>query len=818
MELYPQKGSVIILYGKQWYWDNKVWRRVPGSGGGGTGTCHDMLYYTNPDEVPLPLGGIDAGETFEKVPITTGTGILDMLTKLLYPYISPSFTSFYIDGQSTNLGYYGVIPADIVFKWTIQYPQNVQPGTIAIEDITDGIVLLSNLSNTGEKSHYYKEINQPLGTSRIFRISALNTRGEVFSRTFTVTWGVNIDQPAFTFFHINGQPSVNILSHQSTAANPTFTWNTINNQYIDNNVPFVIYDNTNSIIWSGDNIKEWISSLSALSINDATNNSYQYKIEGTSVTGSKFSKTIIIAWEAMPKPQFNVFTFEGHSPYELFSYEETPENPLFAWVISNSEYVDTTKDLILKDNDSILIAEIPNVIPIGNGTYLSSLNPIDGFIGKIYKFKIEGTDLEGSKFSKEVEVRWLQDGYNPPRFQNFRITTKTPDPVLVGDTLTSVTFAWSILNITNYKYRSIKIYNNNTGTLIYNGSTANHHQNNIPDASQQVTVSINYLIVVTQEFKIVAEDIRGDEFDAVTSFTVGTPPPVKRRFRVLNDSPGADPEIFIDGVPTSPVRKDVFAGQIVEVELIGYNDNLYIFDGWQTILGIVIGDITFHSATKLSFIMPDNAVDIKIKFIDPYVLTLTRSHPVGTLQINAINKTSEQFKAGTSVFINWVTGSGYTFIKWQDLSESLLWPGHESNNQSESLLMPSANITVHALLQGPDPTRMYYGILDDDDLFDHGLSIVDLSLLSYHDIPYGISHPRNITGLYPIVLDCTGWKVFTIIYPKSWGLKVLNGTLSDPNNLPFPIALEGEITRGGVDYYVHISPRAYNSQISLYIV
>lgn len=137
----------------------------------------DRVEYTNLNPVPIAIGGIEAGTTFNKTPI------IDILDSLLYPYQNPSFSSFSIGGQSSGnfeLGYtypYG----NKVFMWNITNPNNVKANSIVLNGE-------AGISNTGSKSQMISDITKNTIDSYTFTIKAQNTNNVEFSRTITFNW------------------------------------------------------------------------------------------------------------------------------------------------------------------------------------------------------------------------------------------------------------------------------------------------------------------------------------------------------------------------------------------------------------------------------------------------------------------------------------------------------------------------------------------------------------------------------------------------------------------------------------------------------
>lgn len=142
------------------------------------------LTYTNLTPTPTTIGGIDAGTTFNNKTMQ------EMWDMLLYPYQYPSFTSFSINGQSTVLEVGDSVPSgSTLFTWSTSNSSNVSASTIYISDITNSTSLATGLVNDGSESIVLPfDVTKTTATSNQWRIGALNTEGDSFTRNFNVNW------------------------------------------------------------------------------------------------------------------------------------------------------------------------------------------------------------------------------------------------------------------------------------------------------------------------------------------------------------------------------------------------------------------------------------------------------------------------------------------------------------------------------------------------------------------------------------------------------------------------------------------------------
>jgi hypothetical protein len=138
--------------------------------------------YSNVTPTPTQVGGINAGETFDDASISA------MFDKLLYPFQSPTFSSFSFSGQTSPLEVGDSIPSNIVFNWTTTNPANIVPNSLLIEDVTGSSVLGSSLPDTGSFNSTVGQITKTSQTSNQFKITLTPTQGTNVTRTTSVDW------------------------------------------------------------------------------------------------------------------------------------------------------------------------------------------------------------------------------------------------------------------------------------------------------------------------------------------------------------------------------------------------------------------------------------------------------------------------------------------------------------------------------------------------------------------------------------------------------------------------------------------------------
>lgn len=200
----------------------------PGSPGapGAKGEPGDVQSVVLDEDQPTPtsLGGIPAGTTFDNVPVD------EVLRMLLYPYQTPSFSSFTIQGLTDSEVGNAFTASDRTVSWAFNNGGNVTANTLSLYDVTNSMGLLSNVSNLSPATVSFGNITSNSATSYTWRISAVNTQGATFTRNFTINWrwavhyGESVD-PSITGFDV---PSLRIKTLMS---NSNGTYNMLGGGY-----------------------------------------------------------------------------------------------------------------------------------------------------------------------------------------------------------------------------------------------------------------------------------------------------------------------------------------------------------------------------------------------------------------------------------------------------------------------------------------------------------------------------------------------------------------------------------------------------------
>jgi len=150
----------------------------------GSVTGFSGSFFTNPSATTITVGGIQAGTTFPGQ-----YDVQQMFDFLLYPFQTPTFSDFEIDGQSITVEVGTSISGIKTFTWSTTQPSNIESNTISIVDTTSSSTLASSLSNDGTESlDLGATIQKTTPASHVWTITGTDTQSGSFSRTFTINW------------------------------------------------------------------------------------------------------------------------------------------------------------------------------------------------------------------------------------------------------------------------------------------------------------------------------------------------------------------------------------------------------------------------------------------------------------------------------------------------------------------------------------------------------------------------------------------------------------------------------------------------------
>lgn len=152
---------------------------------------------------------------------TDAAGVEQWLPSAAGGYLSPSFTSFSIQGQANPLEVGDSIPAGVTFIWSTTNPGNVQPNTVDILDVTLGLTLATGLPNTGSAAVVMPgAITYSAVTGHTFQIRAQNTNLVTFSRTALYGWQWRVFSGTSAATTLN-EAGIHGLANQNVTANIT---------------------------------------------------------------------------------------------------------------------------------------------------------------------------------------------------------------------------------------------------------------------------------------------------------------------------------------------------------------------------------------------------------------------------------------------------------------------------------------------------------------------------------------------------------------------------------------------------------------------
>ena len=142
------------------------------------------MTYTNPNATLVDVGGVEAGSTFNTVPLQ------DMWTDLLYPELTPKFTSFDLAGVGTTVEVgYTIASGAQTLNWTTSNSSFIQPNTIRLRDISGGVTFVTGSTNDGTEGVTFPvSIQKTSSTSHTWRVDANRLNTTNFYRNHSISW------------------------------------------------------------------------------------------------------------------------------------------------------------------------------------------------------------------------------------------------------------------------------------------------------------------------------------------------------------------------------------------------------------------------------------------------------------------------------------------------------------------------------------------------------------------------------------------------------------------------------------------------------
>ena len=123
--------------------------------------------------------------------LLTANGPPPVWVELPVAYVPPPFSAFGISGQTTPLEVGDAIATARTFTWTTTSPSNVEANSVALQDVTGGMVpIASGLADDSSEATAYPAapIQKTAAAVHTFRIRASSSRGISFTRDYTVSW------------------------------------------------------------------------------------------------------------------------------------------------------------------------------------------------------------------------------------------------------------------------------------------------------------------------------------------------------------------------------------------------------------------------------------------------------------------------------------------------------------------------------------------------------------------------------------------------------------------------------------------------------
>lgn len=165
--------------------------------------------FTNPNPTTQQVGGIPAGSTFP-----TDYYLQDMMDLLLYPAITPNFTSLDITGEAIDREIGLAVTATPTFTWNIANAADLQPNTISISNTTSSTLLATGLANDGTETVFAGAVNNSSPAFNVWTIVAYDVDGAPFSRTFSIEWRYRIFYGSSTNLTLNAAEIVALSGNE----------------------------------------------------------------------------------------------------------------------------------------------------------------------------------------------------------------------------------------------------------------------------------------------------------------------------------------------------------------------------------------------------------------------------------------------------------------------------------------------------------------------------------------------------------------------------------------------------------------------------
>ena len=136
--------------------------------------------YTNKEPVPVGLGGVAKGTTFDKTPIQ------DVITMLLYPYQQPAITQFTSNlkqnfklGESTG--------SNLILTWNTSNQDNIKDNSITFY-FNNKELPKEEFPKQGSKTFTVEPVALQTQGSKTIQMDMYDIKNKKISKTITLTW------------------------------------------------------------------------------------------------------------------------------------------------------------------------------------------------------------------------------------------------------------------------------------------------------------------------------------------------------------------------------------------------------------------------------------------------------------------------------------------------------------------------------------------------------------------------------------------------------------------------------------------------------
>jgi hypothetical protein len=189
--------------------------------------------YTNVEEVPVTIGGINAGDDFA-TPVSNS----DMWTNLLYPYQVPSFSAFGFDGWVSSLEVGASTATSMDATWTIVNDDNVVANSIKVENITVPEVLVTGADIVSPEAVTGAAVTKTTSpASNVWKITGTNNATPTpadFTKTYTIGWYWKVMMGTDAATSINGATAYALSDYNAIRSSfaGTYTFSANNYKYL----------------------------------------------------------------------------------------------------------------------------------------------------------------------------------------------------------------------------------------------------------------------------------------------------------------------------------------------------------------------------------------------------------------------------------------------------------------------------------------------------------------------------------------------------------------------------------------------------------